>query len=187
MKHPVLFSILFVIHFSITATTLIVAPSGQMYSSINSAVNAMQPGETVLVKPGKYTGGVYLQKQGLPNAFLTIKNFPGELPELNGWDGDTPNSGAAFTNASNVPASYLRIEGFYATGYKFGLTSLNWTTFPAEEYKTVLIGKKNRDPLQCCRSMWCQWYLGFLHGQTESICLVMAGPLLSVITYRFII
>jgi hypothetical protein len=121
------------------AKTLIAGP-GEMYTSINSAVSAMSPGDTVLVKAGKYSIGAYIGKKGLPDKYLTIKNYPGEMPEINGWNGDETNGGSAFTNTDSA-GEYLRIEGFYITGFKYGGFSLNWKTVPDEERKTFLFGK----------------------------------------------
>ncbi len=111
------------------AASLIVAPSGGDYETISEGVAAAEPGDTVLVKAGKYTAGAYLgSNNGTEGKMITIKNFPGDLPEINGWkeDGVTPNGGSAFSNPEDSPVSYMRIEGFYVTGFQFGELSINW-------------------------------------------------------------
>jgi hypothetical protein len=134
-----LYILILVIINQINAKTLITGP-GELYTSINSAVSAMSPGDTVLVKAGKYSIGAYIGKNGLPGKYLTIKNYPGEMPEINGWNGSETNGGSAFTNTDSA-AQYLRIEGFYITGFKYGGFSLNWKTVAEEERKIFLYGK----------------------------------------------
>lgn len=124
-----------------THAKVLIAGPGEQYTSINSAVSAMSPGDTVLVKTAKYSIGAYLSKKGLPGKYLTIKNYPGEMPEINGWNGSETNGGSAFTNTDSS-AEYLRIEGFYITGFKYGGFSLNWKTVSSEEErKSFLFGK----------------------------------------------
>jgi hypothetical protein len=123
----------------INAKTLIAGPD-ELYTSINSAVSAMSPGDTVLVKAGKYSIGAYIGKKGQSDKHLTIKNYPGDMPEINGWNGSETNGGSAFTNTDSA-GQYLRIEGFYITGFKYGGFSLNWKTVAEEERKTFLYGK----------------------------------------------
>jgi parallel beta-helix repeat protein len=125
------------------AATYYVAPNGNNgntgtlqspFATIDYAVNnKLSPGDILLVRGGLYkTTGVYLTKSGTATALITIKNYPGELPEINGWDatGTNMNSGNGFGNGSysngaGANLSHIRIEGFYITGFYSGI-GINW-------------------------------------------------------------
>ncbi len=47
------------------SATIIVAPSGGSYTSIQAGINAANAGDTVLVKRGKYNEAVTFPKSGL--------------------------------------------------------------------------------------------------------------------------
>jgi hypothetical protein len=112
----------------IFSATIIVIPSDTVYASISAGVADAQPGDTVLVRAGKYTAGAYLgSNNGTEGKMITIKNYPGEMPEINGWkDESTVNGGSAFSNPQDKPVNFVRIEGFYVTGFQFGALSINW-------------------------------------------------------------
>ncbi len=111
---------------TIDARTITVAKNGTGdYSTINSAVDAMNSGDTVLVREGEYNEAVFIEKSGEAGKYLTIKNYPGELPILDG----TGQDAAGFQNKDWAPyifCSYIRIEGFYIRNSRWGAISMNW-------------------------------------------------------------
>ncbi len=123
------------------ATTYIVGPDEE-YRSISAAVNAVdltdEGEDTVLVRAGTYGPSYFSKSGGSEGKMLTIKNYPGDLPEINGWNGTTLNGSQGFTFAEN--AGFFRIEGFYVTGFRNGIVSVNWATLTDEEKRTVFIG-----------------------------------------------
>lgn len=53
--------------------------AGQPYPTLNAAVNAVMPGDTILIHAGSYSGGLYFSNlQGNVNQWITIRNVPGE-------------------------------------------------------------------------------------------------------------
>lgn len=53
--------------------------AGQSYPNLPAAVNAVMPGDTILVHAGSYSGGLYFADlQGNANKWITIRNAPGE-------------------------------------------------------------------------------------------------------------
>ncbi len=130
--------VLFCIHLISTSSsaTSVTVEGG----SIAQGINSISPGDTVLVKDGVY-GATYFNKSGEEGKFITIKNFPGHMPEINGWDGDEVDGGQAFGGPAD--ASWIRIEGFYVTGFRFGLCSFNWINGITEEEKKTAISGSN--------------------------------------------
>lgn len=69
---------------TIPAQTLHVG-SGQSYSNLSAAVAAVQPGDTILIHAGTYSGGLFFANlQGQPGQWITIKNAPGDNPVFEG-------------------------------------------------------------------------------------------------------
>ncbi len=56
----------------------------QEYSTIQAAVNAVLPGQTVLVKDGVYREEVNIGVSGTSQDRITIKNYPNERPVIDG-------------------------------------------------------------------------------------------------------
>jgi Secretion system C-terminal sorting domain len=98
------------------------------FATIEYAVNSkMNPGDVLFVRGGIYKFNTYLSKSGTPSAMITIKNYPGELPEINGWNNGIMNTGNGFGNGSGANLSHIRIEGFHVTGFYRGI-GINWCT-----------------------------------------------------------
>jgi hypothetical protein len=98
------------------------------FATIEYAVNnKMRPGDILYVRAGVYKFNTYLSKSGTASAMITIKNYPGELPEINGWNNGSMNPGNGFGNGSGAYLSHIRIEGFYVTGFFRGI-GINWCT-----------------------------------------------------------
>jgi hypothetical protein len=97
------------------------------FATIDYAVNnKMSPGDVLFVRGGVYKFSTYLSKSGSTNALITVKNYTGEMPELNGWSTTgTMSTGNGFGNANGVFLSNIRIEGFYITGFYRGI-GFNW-------------------------------------------------------------
>jgi hypothetical protein len=82
------------------------------YLTIQSAVSAVQAGQTVLVRGGVYREVITLANNGTPNSRITIQNYPGEHPIINKSTG-----GTAFTMTSK---SNINIKGFSIVDLQFG-------------------------------------------------------------------
>ncbi len=97
------------------ARTIIVAETGGDFTTIQSALNQAQPGDSILVKE-KATP--YYEKINFPsggnqtNGYITLMAYPGEHPVLDG--SNVPNNPASYTDdmvyMENI--SYVRIIGF---------------------------------------------------------------------------
>ena len=112
------------------AATYYVSPSGNDSSSgllgapfktIQKAANIVNPGDTVIVKDGTYTGGITQRRGGTATNWVTFK-------AENQWgaklDGQNNTTGTAWLLASG--SSYTRIEDFEIYGYaKMGIMAGN--------------------------------------------------------------
>jgi len=111
-----------------TAATYYVSPDGNDSHSgsaeaplqrINTALNRTSPGDTVLVHGGTYTNMVNIPHSGEPGKRIVLKNVPGEIPILNGWQGES------FANSPGIKVAdktvgHFEVEGFYITGFHWG-------------------------------------------------------------------
>jgi hypothetical protein len=59
--------------------------SFQEYATVQAAVNAVLPGQTILIKQGTYRESVTVGKSGTPSQPITIRNYPGDRPTMEGW------------------------------------------------------------------------------------------------------
>jgi hypothetical protein len=62
---------------------IVVAKSGGNYTSIQAALNASQPGDTIQVKNGTYVEGVRFTRSGTELKPIALVNFPGHSPIIN--------------------------------------------------------------------------------------------------------
>lgn len=81
-------------------------------ASLRAAHERTLPGDTVLVRNGRYQqtgleGVVHITRSGLPGAFITYKPWPGHKPIL---------TAATAWNVVLITASYIRFEGFEVVG-----------------------------------------------------------------------
>ncbi|KMQ50769.1 hypothetical protein CHISP_2292 [Chitinispirillum alkaliphilum] len=101
------------------------------WRDIQYAVNSVSPGDTILVREGEYNSPIFITVSGERGNMITLKNYPGELPHLNGWvDGELTDA-AGIQSRSWEPREFLshyRIEGLYISGFRWGGISLNWHT-----------------------------------------------------------
>jgi parallel beta-helix repeat protein len=111
--------------------------------TLNSAMDRMDPGDTMLVMNGTYTetcdgcGTVlYVKKAGRPDAWISVKAYPGHKPKLQATSGTTAVIGIA--NA----ASYLLIEGLELAGISEQLTFNG----AYDNYKKALDAKNGGKP-----------------------------------------
>lgn len=91
------------------------------FTSIQEGINRLQPGDTLLIRGGTYhettdvTKG--FQKDGSENAWITIKNYPGEEVIMDGdyrlnWAGKNAPDAITFNGVS-----YWKVEGIKMTEY----------------------------------------------------------------------
>ncbi len=105
MQHSmikILFALLLAIQVATTEAATLHVGSGQQYATLSPAANAAQPGDTILIHAGTYTGGLsIINLKGLPTAWITIRNAPNEEAIFEGG-----------TNAIQfVEPTYLHLKG----------------------------------------------------------------------------
>ena len=81
------------------------------WKTIGRAVSTLQPGDTVLVREGIYRETVTVNVNGQPDNRITIRNYPGESPVMEG--DDTLQIGFDAYDYGN----YVTIEGFEIKRY----------------------------------------------------------------------
>ncbi|MFI5835790.1 carbohydrate binding domain-containing protein [Micromonospora sp. NPDC051300] len=108
---------------ALAATAYYVATNGsndnpgsfsQPFATINKCYEFVQPGDTCYVRGGTYyaLGETYLTRSGTPGNYITIKNYGGETPVLDGSGRD----GVAFYYGHGS-GSWTIIEGFVIRNY----------------------------------------------------------------------
>ncbi|MFD7986158.1 nitrous oxide reductase family maturation protein NosD [Kitasatospora indigofera] len=113
------------------------------FANINQFMAVARPGDTVYVRGGTYTiGETYLSKSGTAGHDITIRNFPGETPVLDGGgtSGVAFFFGEAFQGAGN--GSYVTIDGFvirdyWRSGINIGCCTLDGTVYKNVSHVTV--------------------------------------------------
>lgn len=56
-----------------------------LYTGLAAAANDADPGDTILIHAGNYSGGLFISNlQGTPGAWITIRNAPGETVVFEG-------------------------------------------------------------------------------------------------------
>ncbi|NPA82570.1 MAG: DUF4214 domain-containing protein [Epsilonproteobacteria bacterium] len=58
------------------------------FKTIQKAVNSAKPGDTIYLRGGVYVGRVYIHKSGEKGKYITIRNYPGEVPVITRNDKD---------------------------------------------------------------------------------------------------
>lgn len=89
-------------------------------SGLSNSVNSLAPGDTILFHKGIYKQGINITVKGTPENKITIKNYPGEVPIIQGPVGN----GGSGISGSNVRG--IRIEGFILRNWHYGGISLGW-------------------------------------------------------------
>lgn len=101
--------------FTSAARTILVAPKGAAYSMIQTALDAANAGDTVLVQAGIYQETVRFNKSGAPGLPITLLGEAGAIIE--GKEGFQQGIVA-------IDKSYLRIIGFEIRQFKTGGTPI---------------------------------------------------------------
>lgn len=104
MQLTTLFSVLIgLTSLSLTAQNTLHVGSGQTYPNLSAAVNAVEPGDTVLIHAGTYPGGLFFGNlQGQPDAWISIRNAPGETVIFQGGNNAIQLSDPAFLHISGL-------------------------------------------------------------------------------------
>ncbi len=102
----------------------------QPWATLNKAAQTLTAGQTVLVKNGTYSG-VYLDHSGTPDQPITFKDFPGDTPNIDITEINSP--GFILEGAS-----YIIIDGF-ALDYKVP----NVETYNGERWESGILIKEN--------------------------------------------
>lgn len=74
----IVMTVLIVLSATASAASLTVGP-GEMYTTIQEAVDAADPGDTIIVMPGEYTEDVVITKEN-----ITLRSSPVQGAALNG-------------------------------------------------------------------------------------------------------
>jgi len=103
----------------VAVNTYYVSPSGNdsnpgtlflPFKTIQKGVNVAQPGDIVLVRAGTYYETVTIKESGMSHSKITVKNYPGENPVINGEN-------ARPTAVNFNGKSHIRWEGFELTNH----------------------------------------------------------------------
>jgi parallel beta-helix repeat protein len=78
------------------------------WRTLGKAAEVAGPSDTVYVRAGTYSGGVWLGRTGSDSAWITFRNYPGERPVLQG--------GSTGTEAVGIGGQYYEINGFEIAG-----------------------------------------------------------------------
>jgi len=77
--------------------------------NINTAINKVVPGDTVIVRGGKYSELIAINKSGAKNKQITIKAYPGERPAI---DGSSTIVAGWMALVTMKDVRYVSLEGF---------------------------------------------------------------------------
>src|SRR3989442_2134752 len=121
------------------AATYYVSPSGSDASSgtltapfatLQKAVNLANPGDTIYMRGGAYLltdSGMQTSRSGSSGNYITLSNYPGETPILDGINITTSyRSGLQFTNASWWHIQGLEIKNAAAMGINLAQATSNF-------------------------------------------------------------
>ncbi len=111
------------------------------WRTIQHAMDVINPGDTVYVRGGIYNENTILQRSGVSNAWITFKNYPGEIPVLDGT-GINLGWGQGLIQIGSIDfkgVCYVLFDGFYCrdamgngvgirTCYSHNITISNCTT-----------------------------------------------------------
>ena len=101
---PKLFATLFALglYISLSANTLHIG-AGFPYASLEDAAPDAQPGDTLLIHSGTYSGGLFINNlQGLEEAWIYIQNAPGETVIFEGGNNAIQFSDPAYLHISGL-------------------------------------------------------------------------------------
>ncbi|MFD0962098.1 right-handed parallel beta-helix repeat-containing protein [Paenibacillus chungangensis] len=84
------------------------------WRTIQHAVNALLPGDTVMVRGGIYEEFINISTSGMKGAYIIIQAYPGERPVVDGTGLTITSGNNALFNLKGV--SYVVIDGFELRG-----------------------------------------------------------------------
>ena len=84
-----------------------------------AATNGAGPGDTVYIRGGMYSGAVYLQRSGTAAAWITFRNYPGELPIIDG-------GGSGGTGFGGASSEYIRVIGLAVRNFSSSGFANRW-------------------------------------------------------------
>lgn len=108
---------------------------------INTALAKAAPGDTVIVRTGKYYEKVKFPKSGRQEKYITLKAYPGEKPVIDGTGLPITGKEALVTIRN---ASYIVFEGFDVCNYISSVPWVNINGIVADEGSSHLVIRKNK-------------------------------------------
>lgn len=130
--------------------TFYVSPSGNDAAAgtlaaplrgINTALAKASPGDTVIVRTGKYYEKVKFPRSGRQDKYITLKAYPGEKPVIDGTGLSITGKEALVTIRN---ASYVVLEGFDVCNYISSTPWVNINGIVADEGSSHIIIRKNK-------------------------------------------
>ena len=91
------------------SATIIVAPSGGSYTSVQAGINAANAGDTVLVKAGIYNEAITFPKSGSVNNYITLFGEAGAIIDGTGKEGKV---GITISSKNYIKVIGLEIQNF---------------------------------------------------------------------------
>ena len=92
------------------------------WRTIQKAANTLGPGDTALVRGGIYSERVTVRVSGSASGRVTLQNYPGETPIVDGAGLGVPNSDTGLFLLVN--RAYVVIKGFEIRNYKTASSAL---------------------------------------------------------------
>ncbi|MBK8706225.1 MAG: right-handed parallel beta-helix repeat-containing protein [Saprospiraceae bacterium] len=98
---------------ALTAQNILHVGPGQTYPNLSAAVNAVEPGDTIQIHAGTYSGGLFFgDLQGQPDAWISIRNAPGETAVFQGGGNAIQLSDPAYLHISGLIFQQQTGNGF---------------------------------------------------------------------------
>lgn len=101
-----------------TGRTLVVTNSGGQYTTIQAALNAAVPGDTVLVRTGTYSENLTFPRSGAAGALIALQGENGATLDGTGKG----ELGISITGRSYVKVTGLTIRNFRSSGTPMGIS-----------------------------------------------------------------
>lgn len=97
----------------LSAQNILHVGAGQQYTSLTAAATDAQPGDTILLHAGTYPGGLYIAGlQGAPDAWITLRNAPGETVVFEGGNNAIQFSDPAWLHLRGLTFQHQTGNGF---------------------------------------------------------------------------
>jgi hypothetical protein len=111
------------------------------FRSINTALNKLAPGDTVMVRGGTYYEKVFFTKSGRQDKWITLKAYANEKPVIDGT-GLSITGKEALVTISNV--NYILVEGFDICNYRSSTPWVNINGILVNEGSGNITIRKNK-------------------------------------------